>query len=65
MVGAGTVFGRSQLTGMHAFEGAVCYVRGGGPTERVRLEDVGASVLAHLGGDPSGLDGDAVLLPGP
>jgi predicted AlkP superfamily phosphohydrolase/phosphomutase len=61
MVGAGTVFGRSQLTGMHAFESAVCYVRGSAVTERVCLEDVGASVLAYLGGDPTGLDGHPVL----
>jgi hypothetical protein len=52
MVGAGAVFARSRLTGMHTFADAVCFARGGaGLPERCRLEDVGASVLAHLGGD--------------
>jgi predicted AlkP superfamily phosphohydrolase/phosphomutase len=62
MVGARSVFTRSNLTGMHSFGDAVCIARGAGLPERCRLEDVGASVLAHLGGDPSDLDGDAVLL---
>jgi predicted AlkP superfamily phosphohydrolase/phosphomutase len=61
-VGTGTVFARGRLTGMHSFEGAVCYARGDGLPERARLEDVGASVLAFLGGDPTALDGDPVLL---
>jgi predicted AlkP superfamily phosphohydrolase/phosphomutase len=61
-VGAAAVFGRSTLTGMHTFGDAVCFARGAGLPERCRLEDVGASVLAHLGDDPSGLDGDPVLL---
>jgi predicted AlkP superfamily phosphohydrolase/phosphomutase len=64
MVGAGRVFTRSKLTGMHSYDDAVCYVRGSGLPERCRLEDVGASVLAHLGGDTSHLDGEPVLLPG-
>jgi predicted AlkP superfamily phosphohydrolase/phosphomutase len=63
-VGADRVFGRSNLTGMHTFGDAVCYARGAGLPARARLEDVGASVLAHLGGDPAPLDGDPVLLPG-
>jgi predicted AlkP superfamily phosphohydrolase/phosphomutase len=62
MVGAGRVFTRSVLTGMHTFGDAVCLATGAGLPERARLEDVGASVLAHLGGDPSDLDGDPVLL---
>ncbi|HEV7863391.1 MAG TPA: alkaline phosphatase family protein [Acidimicrobiia bacterium] len=62
MVGAGRVFTRSNLTGMHSFTDAVCFGRGTGLPERCRLEDVGASVLAHLGGDPSQLDGEPVLL---
>jgi predicted AlkP superfamily phosphohydrolase/phosphomutase len=62
MVGAKSVFTRSNLTGMHSFRDAVCIARGSGLPERCRLEDVGASVLAHLGGDPSGLDGEPVLL---
>ena len=64
MVGAGPVFARSALTGMHSFRDAVCIGRGGGLPVRARLEDVGASVLAHLGGDPADLDGDPVLVPG-
>lgn len=62
MVGARSVFTRSNLTGMHTFGDAVCLARGAGLPERCRLEDVGASVLAHLGGDPSDLDGEPVLL---
>jgi predicted AlkP superfamily phosphohydrolase/phosphomutase len=62
MVGAKQVFGRSNLTGMHTFADAVCIARGAGLPARCRLEDVGASVLAHLGGDPSDLDGEPVLL---
>ena len=61
-VGARSVFTRSNLTGMHSFSDAVCIARGTSLPERCRLEDVGASVLAHLGGDPSDLDGDPVLL---
>lgn len=61
-VGARAVFNRSNLTGMHTFGDAVCFARGGGLPERCRLEDIGASVLAHLGGDTSDLDGEAVLL---
>ena len=62
MVGADRIFTRSVLTGMHSFGDAVCYGRGAGLPARARLEDVGASVLAHLGGDPADLDGDPVLL---
>ena len=62
MVGSKSVFTRSNLTGMHTFGDAVCLARGTGVPERCRLEDVGASILAHLGGDPSDLDGDPVLL---
>jgi predicted AlkP superfamily phosphohydrolase/phosphomutase len=61
-VAGGRAFTRGPLTGMHSFEGAVCYVRGEGP-ERVTLEDVAVSVLAHLGGDHSGLDGKPLLGP--
>lgn len=61
MVGAGRVFTRSNLTGMHTFGDAVCIALGTGLPGRARLEDVGASVLAHLGGDPGDLDGDPVL----
>ncbi|HET9772605.1 MAG TPA: alkaline phosphatase family protein [Acidimicrobiia bacterium] len=64
MVGAGRVFTRSNLTGMHSFADAVCFARGAGLPDRCRLEDVGASVLAWLGGDPSDLDGEPVLLGG-
>ena len=64
MVGSATVFGRSGLTGMHTFGDAACYARGSGLPARVRLEDVGASVLAHLGGDPADLDGRPVLVGG-
>ena len=64
MVGGASVFGRSNLTGMHTFGDAVCVVGGSGLPPRARLEDVGASVLAHLGGDPTGLDGNPVLVPG-
>ena len=60
MVGAGSVFTRSNLTGMHSYDDAVCYVRGSDLPARCRLEDVGASVLAQLGGDPSHLDGQPV-----
>jgi predicted AlkP superfamily phosphohydrolase/phosphomutase len=63
-VGAAQIFGRSVLTGMHAFSDAVCFARGTGLPERARLEDVGASVLAYLGGDASDLDGGPVLLSG-
>jgi predicted AlkP superfamily phosphohydrolase/phosphomutase len=61
-VGGKRVFGRSTLTGMHTFADAVCFARGAGLPERCRLEDVGASVLAHLGGNTSDLDGEPVLL---
>lgn len=61
-VGAGATFLTGPLTGMHTFTDAVCLVRGQGP-DRARLEDVGASVLAHLGADPAHLDGDPVLAP--
>ena len=61
MVGAGRVFTRSNLTGMHSFGDAVCLARGWGLPDRCRLEDVGASVLHHLGGDASDLDGEPVL----
>ncbi|HEV7536109.1 MAG TPA: alkaline phosphatase family protein, partial [Acidimicrobiia bacterium] len=63
MVGAGAVFTRSNLTGMHTFTDAVCFGRGSGLPDRVRLEDVGASVVAWLGGDPADLDGEPVLVP--
>ena len=49
---------------MHTFGDAACYARGSGLPARVRLEDVGASVLAHLGGDPADLDGRPVLVGG-
>jgi predicted AlkP superfamily phosphohydrolase/phosphomutase len=64
MVGAGPVFTRSALTGMHSFGDAACLALGPGRPERCRLEDVGASVLHHLGGDASELDGDPVLVDG-
>jgi predicted AlkP superfamily phosphohydrolase/phosphomutase len=64
MVGSGGVFVRSNLTGMHTFGDAVCIGRGSSLPARARLEDVGASVLAHLGGDPADLDGDPVLVRG-
>lgn len=62
MVGSQSVFTRSNLTGMHSFGDAVCIARGSGLPARCHLEDVGASVLAHLGGDTTDLDGDPVLL---
>ena len=62
MVGAGRVFTRSNLTGMHAFSDAVCFALGSGAPDRCRLEDVGASVLHHLGGDALDLDGQPVLI---
>ena len=61
-VGSAAVFGRSNLTGMHTFGDAVCFARGAKLPERCRLEDVGASVFAHLGGDTADLDGEPVLL---
>jgi predicted AlkP superfamily phosphohydrolase/phosphomutase len=60
-VGAGQVFGRSNLTGMHSFADAVCFARGAALPDRCRLEDVGASVLDHLGSDTSDIDGQPVL----
>ena len=48
----------------HTFGDAVCVGRGSGLPARARLEDVGASVLAHLGGDPAELDGNPVLVAG-
>jgi predicted AlkP superfamily phosphohydrolase/phosphomutase len=59
-IGAGAILANGPLTGMHTFADAVCLVSGAGP-DRARLEDVGASVLAHLGLDPGHLDGKPVL----
>jgi predicted AlkP superfamily phosphohydrolase/phosphomutase len=59
-IGAGVILTTGPLSGMHTFSDAVCLVTGVGP-DRVRLEDVGASVLAHLGVDGAHLDGKPVL----
>jgi predicted AlkP superfamily phosphohydrolase/phosphomutase len=59
-VGRG-VFNRSNLTGMHSYDDALLYWRGANRPARVTLEDVAASVLAHLGVDTNALDGGPVL----
>ena len=59
-IGAGVILTTGPLSGMHTFSDAVCLVTGEGP-DRVRLEDVGASVLSHLGVDGAHLDGKPVL----